>query len=112
MTSRSVGWLGPGLAVLLVMVLSAALWRVAQVHGETTERRLWPSAAPPRVGFDGRRYIRANLGPVSTQGMQQAGETSGGAPIYVGPRTPGYAPTGIVVLDGGQAWEYSLSGGP
>ncbi len=98
--------------MLLVMVVSAAVWRVAQVHGETTEWRLWPSAAPPRVGFDGRRYIRANLGPVSIEGMQQAGQTSGGAPIYVGPPSPGYARTGIVVLDNGQAWQYSLSGGP
>lgn len=104
--------LATAFVLLLLLGVITAGWRIAQVHGETWEWRLSPSAAPPRVGFDGRHYIRTDVGGVSAQGMQQAGQTSGGAPIYVGPQTPGCVPTGIVVLDNSRAWQYSLSGGP
>ena len=123
-TSRSLRTVGPvpvllvALAIVATFTVIAAGWRVAYVHAETTEWKLWPAPAPPRIGFDGRHYNRSALGPTSISGMQLAGElqlageTSGGAPIYAGALTPGCLPTVIVVVDDGQAWQYGLSGGP
>lgn len=89
----------PWMAIVVVLLLLSAATRVAQVHAETWEWRLWPSAAPPRVQFEGRHYLRTSIVPVSSDGLVPSGETLGGATIFVGSRVADLAPIGIAVVD-------------
>ena len=97
---------------LLVLLVVVGVTRVAQVHADTWEWRLVPSAAPPRIQLEGRHYLRGSAGVRLDPQWTVAGHTEGGAAIYVGERVPGAAPTVVDIVDGGTVWGYALSGGP
>jgi len=95
------------LAVAFVVVLAG---RVIYVHDKTWEYRVFPSATPPKVGYDDRNYSRGSELPRIEAGLVRSGETMGGGVIYAptGSRTA----TVIDVVDGQHVVEYSLMGGP
>ena len=96
-----------GLAVAVAAALAA---RVVYVHDKTWEYRVFPSATPPKVGYDDRDYTRGRSLPRIVVGLVRSGETMGGGVIYV-PTGSGTA-TVVVVVDGHHVVEYSLMGGP
>ncbi len=98
--------------MVFLLLLLLAVTRLGQVHSDTWEWRLTPSAAPPKIQLDGRSYLRGAAGDRVPAGATVAGHTTGGAPIYVGERIAGAAPTVVEVVDGATTWGYGLSGGP
>src|SRR5262249_19087545 len=89
--------------------------RTVQVHAETGEWRLSPSATPPIIRVDGRDYERAGQAPEPPRGtidVDVVGRTPGGALIYIPPGTPvGGVPTVLHVFDDPRTWAYRLGGG-
>jgi hypothetical protein len=98
------------LTALLVVCVGLPLVRLYQVHDQGWEWRLTPSAAPPRLLFDGRSYLRG--GPVAQMptGEVGHGDTPGGGMLFADsdPRTD----TVIFVKTDGQTYDYELQGGP
>jgi hypothetical protein len=105
------------LAVLVLLLgISAIGVRTVQVHAETGEWRLSPSATPPVIHLDGRDYRRAGLAQEPEPGTIDAevvGRTAGGALIYVPPNASGAGvPTVLHVFADPNIWAYELVGGP
>ncbi|MDX6366272.1 MAG: hypothetical protein QOK30_1348 [Nocardioidaceae bacterium] len=103
-------WRRRSVIALLVVCVGIPLVRLYQVHDQGWEWRLTPSAAPPRLLFDGRSYLRGpHIIPVPS-GDTSHGETPGGGMIFADndPRTD----TVIWVRAGRQTYDYELQGGP
>lgn len=101
------------LSVLLIIaaaVLAGA--RMVSVHSETWEGRLAPSAAPPRIAFDHRYYVRSDAPASPRPAFTPAGQTSGGGEVFAPAPIPGLARTVIQVVADGRVTDYALSGGP
>jgi hypothetical protein len=65
---------------LLVVCVAVPLVRLFQVHDEGWEWRLTPSAAPPRLLFGERSYLRYPHTTPIPSGETAHGKTPGGAP--------------------------------
>lgn len=103
--------LAVGVLVVLVLAVVAGA-RMVSVHADTWEWRLKPSAAPPKIQFDDRSYLRGSVMAGLAPGSTLSGLTSGGGAIYATAPIPGSALTVIQVLADGQVTGYALSGGP
>jgi hypothetical protein len=92
-----------------VVVLGA---RATEIHGYGWEWTLSPSAAPPKIHFEGRDYDRGGKqsGGVPADAAP-TGETLGGGQIFKTRRTAGTS-TLIYVKDGRSVYVYGLMGGP
>ncbi len=106
-----------GLAVALsASVLVGGLGYVGvhlrHVHDVSWEYRWSPSAAPPRIAFQGRHYLRAGSERSLPPGEVPLGRTIGGGVIYGPPGPHEYALIGVEVLANGKVTGYALSGGP
>lgn len=99
-----------GLALATVTALVGAGIRLDQVHDYGWEWTLVPSAAPPKVEYDGRDYDRGGERDSVPDGAVASGETMGGGTIYAF-ADPG-TQTIIYVADGEDVWTYGLLGGP
>ena len=97
------------IAVLLLGLLGARLF---QVHDETWEWTLTPSAASPKIEFADRSYLRGNVVPSAPQEATEVGRTAGGGVILSDHWPAPNVPTGVWVVDGPHVVQYSLSGGP
>jgi hypothetical protein len=106
----SKSWLRKAVVVWLVVCVGVPLMRLYQVHEEGWEWRLTPSAAPPRLLFDGRSYLRGSAISHVPTGEVRHGSTPGGGALLADkdPRTD----TVVFVVAGQQTVEYSLQGGP
>jgi hypothetical protein len=103
-------WVRRSVIALLVVCVAVPLVRLYQVHDEGWEWRLTPSAAPPRLLFGERSYLRyPHLTPIPS-GDTAHGKTPGGGTIFADndPRTD----TVIWVRAGRQTYDYVLQGGP
>lgn len=102
------GLLGPLVAVAVV----AGGVRMKQVHDYGWEWTLFPSAAPPKIHFQGRDYDRGGeqSGAVR-RGYVMKGQTLGGGEIYKFGLDRGTS-TVIFVKDGRRVYAYGLMGGP
>ncbi len=103
------------LAVLGLVVGLAAVAlgvRATEVHAYGWEWTLSPSAAPPRIEFEGRGYDRGGLqsGGVPDDAVLE-GETLGGGQIFKPGRDTGTS-TIVFVKDGPRVYVYGLMGGP
>jgi hypothetical protein len=105
-------------AILLPIGIAALGHRVEQVHSETGEWRLSPSAAPPRLHVDGHDYARAGRAPELPKGtidVSGLGTNDGGGFMYRPPmaKPTGPVPTVIHVYDDETetTWAYRLIGG-
>jgi hypothetical protein len=101
-----------GVPVVIAMVcLGALLLRLYQVHEQGWEWRLSPSAAPPRISFDGRDYLGSPApAGVPARDVQQ-GRTPGGGVIFAN-RDLSLTQTVIWVKTASGSFVYSLQGGP
>lgn len=99
--------------VLLGSVGAFALGiRAAEVHRYGWEWTLSPSAAPPKVHFEGRDYDRGGRRSGELPGdAVRAGETLGGGQIFKTGRASGTS-TLIYIEDGRSVYVYGLMGGP
>ena len=104
------GRLRRSVITLLVVCVAVPLVRLYQVHDEGWEWRLTPSAAPPRLLFDGRSYLRGPHSIPVPSADTAHGETPGGGTIFADddPRTD----TVIWVRAGSRIYDYELQGGP
>ena len=102
------------LAVLLALALGIGYVGVhlRHVHDLGWEYRWTPSAAPPRISFEGRHYLRGGVESGLPAGEVPLGRTPGGGVIY-GPSGPHpNAFIGVDVMASGHVTGYALSGGP
>jgi hypothetical protein len=108
--NASVGWWRRSAIALLVVCVGLPLVRVYQVHDQGWEWRLTPSAAPPRLVFDGRSYLRGQHITRIPSGETAQGDTPGGGRIFADtdPRTD----TVLFVRAGRHTFDYELQGGP
>jgi hypothetical protein len=108
---RILAWAALG-AVLLVLCYGAV--HIARVHERSYEYRWRPTAAAPRIQFDGRNYLRGRLGRATTSPADEVplGLSEGGGRIYGPPGARAGALTVIHVVAGKHTFEYALSGGP
>lgn len=102
-------------AVLVLMGVGVLGVRVAQVHSETGEWRLTPSAAPPTLHVLGGDYSRSGLAPEPPEEILDVdglGSTDGGGRMFLPPTAQHIepVPTVIHVYDGEQTWAYELVG--
>jgi hypothetical protein len=97
------------LASVCVVALGA---RATQVHGYGWEWTLSPSAAPPKIHFEGRDYDRGGKesGGVPPHAVLM-GETLGGGQIFK-TGSPSGTSTLLYVKDGRSVYVYGLMGGP
>jgi hypothetical protein len=83
-----------------------------QVHAYGWEWTPFPSAAPPKIRFEGRDYRRGGVVPTGLpHGYVRKGRTLGNGQIY---EDAGATGTSVVVYvkDGTHVHEYALMGGP
>ena len=97
--------------VVAVAVVAGGI-RMKQVHDYGWEWTLFPSAAPPKIQFEGRDYDRGGeqSGAVP-RGYLLKGETLGEGEIYKFGLNRGTS-TVIFVKDGRRVYAYGLMGGP
>ncbi|NPC98967.1 hypothetical protein [Nocardioides sp. zg-DK7169] len=101
------------LFALVLAVAAVALGvRLTENHRYGWEWTLTPSAAPPKIHFEGRDYHRGGeqSDAVPSRYVLE-GETPGGGEIYTSRRDAGTS-TVIVVKDGAHVHAYALMGGP
>jgi hypothetical protein len=87
-----------------------AVIRLYQVHETGSEWRLFASAAPPRLVFDGRSYLRGPHVPSIPPGESRHGRTPGGGSIFADQDSR--TDTVVFVASGSQIFDYALQGGP
>lgn len=99
-----------GLALGVVVVALGA--RLSEIHGDGWEWTLTPSAAPPKIRFDGRDYNRGGeqSGGVPNNSVL-TDETPGGGQIFKPGRATATS-TLVYVKDGERVYVYGLMGGP
>lgn len=100
------------LGVVLGVAVVALAATTAKNHGYGWEWTLTPSAAPPKIHFDGRDYNRGGeqSGEVPSDAVL-SGETPGGGQIFKrGSATA--TSTILYVKDGEHLYLYGLMGGP
>jgi hypothetical protein len=100
--------------LLLVVAVALVLGvRLFQVHDQTWEWRLQPSATPPKVRFENRDYRRESGQPLAAPaaGAAEVGTTSAGTPLYAVSNGT-HAPTGVYARAQRGFVSYSLMGGP
>ena len=102
--------------VLLALVLGVAAValgaRLVENHGYGWEWTLSPSAAPPKIHFEGRDYDRGReRSDGIPRGYVLEGETPGGGEIYKSGTDEGTS-TVVLVKDGEHVHAYGLMGGP
>ena len=102
--------------MLVGLVVISALGYVAvhlrHVHDESWEYRWTPSAAPPRITFEGRHYLRGDVERSMPAGEIPLGRTPGGGVINGAAGLHEYSLTVVEVVASGQITVYALSGGP
>lgn len=104
------------MVALLVLAVIGGLGYVAvhlrRVHDVGWEYRWTPSAAPPRISFEGRHYLRGSRQRALPPGEVPLGRTPGGGVIYgsAGPHQDAFI--GVDVVWSGHITGYALSGGP
>jgi hypothetical protein len=104
-------WLRLSAAVALVCV-AALLIRLYQVHDQGWEWRLSASAAPPRILFDGRSYLRASEPALRVPSREvQQGRTPGGGVIFADDDSS-LTQTVVWVETADDTFVYALQGGP
>lgn len=86
------------------------LGRLAQVHEQTWDVRLWPSATPTKLVEDGRDYRRAGTVARVDRQFVLLDRTPAGADV-LGPRSA-YVPTVLTLRTPKGLTSYSLMGGP
>lgn len=107
---------GRHVLVFLSLVLGVAVValgaRLAENYGYGWEWTLIPSAAPPKIHFDGRDYNRGGeqSGEVPSNAVL-SGETPGGGQIFKPGRATATS-TILYVKDGERLYLYGLMGGP
>jgi len=100
------------LSLLVAAAGIAGAIRVIQVHDYGLEWALFPSAAPPKVKFEGRDYDRGGeQSGALRRDCVLKGETLGGGEIYKCGPDRGTS-TVIFVKDGRHVVAYGLMGGP
>ncbi len=109
---RAKGWVYGLCPLVLVGGLGYVGVHLRHVHDVSWEYRWSPTAAPPRISFEGRHYLRAGTEPSLPAGEVPLGKTVGGGVIYGPPGPHEYALIGVEVLANGKVTAYSLSGGP
>lgn len=101
---------------LVLLALVSGLLYVAvhlrHVHDASWEYRWTPSAAPPKISFQGRDYHRGSRESALPAGEVPLGRTAGGGVIYGPPGPHPNAFTGVDVVANGHLTGYALSGGP
>ena len=99
-----------GLVVGVAVVALGA--RLSEVHSYGWEWTLTPSAAPPKIEFEGRAYDRGGeeSGGVPRDSVLR-GETLGGGQIFKSGGETGTS-TLVFVKDGPRVYVYGLMGGP
>ena len=96
---------------VVVVVAGVVLFRLVQVHEETWEWRLTPSATPPKLHVLSRDYQREDRNQAPPSSARWLGMTPGGSPM-LGETVRSYAPT-VIWVKSHQAFEvYTLMGGP
>ena len=106
---------GSVVTVVLLAVMSGLVYvavHLRHVHDVGWEYRWNPSAAPPRISFEGRHYLRGSAESALPAGAVPLGRTPGGGVIYVLPGPHPTAPIGVEVVAHGHVTGYALSGGP
>lgn len=101
------------LVALVLGVAAVALGaRLTENHGYGWEWTLTPSAAPPKIHFEGRDYDRGGeqSDAVPSRYVLE-GKTPGGGEIYKSGLDEGTS-TVILVKDGEHVYAYGLMGGP
>ena len=106
----------PWWVIACVLAALLVLGELGYMQHEYGQFRPWPSAAPPKLPFDGRDYKRTDDAPTSAigwVGSPQAvvGHTRGGGEVWSTPNNP-YAPTVLWVRAAGKYYTYTLKGGP
>ena len=97
---------------MLVLACAAiAAFRLVQVHSQGWEWRLSPSAAPPRISFDHRSYLRSTRPRAIPAGEVRRGSTPGGGTIFADKDTQ-VTDTIVWVVTAQQTFAYALQGGP
>jgi hypothetical protein len=75
-------WLRRSVIALLALCVAVPFVRLYQVHDEGWERGLTPSAAPPRLVFDERSYLRRPHTTPIPSGDTQHGTSPGGGTSF------------------------------
>ena len=99
-------------AAIAMLLLGLVGVRLVQVHSETWEWTLTPSAASPRIEFADRSYLRGSVVPSAPQDATAVGRTAGGGVTLSDHWPAPNVPTEVWVVDGPRVVHYSLSGGP
>lgn len=100
------------LGLVVAVAVVASVIRVQQVHDYGWEWTLFPSAARPKIHFEGRDYDRGGeQSGVVPRGYVLEGETFGEGEIYKSGLDRGTS-TVIYVKDGRHVYAYGLMGGP
>jgi len=102
-------WLFATGFLLIVVVGFGVLVRLYQVHEQGWEWRLSPSAAPPKVHYNGRDYDRGGKQASPSTAIVR-GRTPGDGVIFAS-RSAG-TPVVIWVRADGTTYGYGLMGGP
>jgi hypothetical protein len=97
------------LVALLAVGLVGRLW---YVHDRTWDWSLVPAAAPLRIQFAERNYIRSTIDEATPAAAVEVGHTLGGGVILSDEWPAAYMPGVIWVRDGAKTSTYALSGGP
>jgi len=101
------------LVVTLVLLLAVGLLgRLWYVHDRTWDWSLVVSAAPSRIEFADRNYIRSTADMSVPMAAVDVGRTLGGGVILSDQWPAPHVPGVIWVLDGATTRTYALSGGP
>jgi hypothetical protein len=102
-----------GLVAAIVLPFLCLLGvRLVQVHSETSEWTVTPSAASPKIEFADRSYLRNSVVPSAPQEAIAVGRTAGGGVVLSDHWPAPYVPTAVWVVDGPRVFQYTLSGGP
>ncbi len=97
------------LALVLAIGLLGRLW---YVHDRTWDWSLVISAAPPKIQFADRTYLRSTLDIAVPAAAVDVGRTLGGG-VILSDQWPAQSMPGVIwVRDGVRASAYALSGGP
>jgi hypothetical protein len=96
---------------VVVIVAGIVVVRLFQIHQETWEWRLTPSATPPKLHVLSRDYRREHRYQAPPSAASWLGMTPGGSPM-LGETVRSFAPT-VIWVKSHQAFEvYTLMGGP
>lgn len=99
-------------AALVLLVATGVLGRLWYVHDRTWDWSLTVSAAPPKIQFGDRTYLRGTAYLPVPAAAADVGRTLGGGVILSDAWPANYVPTMIWVRDRSRTTTYSLSGGP